>query len=183
MTRSPAGYLSFLDLMSCGLGGTLLLLLIMAAARSTVEKLHPLNTLMMVRCAHKDGPRPEVRLECRPPGEAEWVRLDRLRVEESRIVSRRAAAREVFVYTAPAEQDRGGDSFALIYDPRPGEWEFRAYLVGFPRDRPPGPVQLRLEADGEGVEVREATGRSAEPVWPGAYTSIFRVTVLDPISR
>ncbi len=154
----------------------------MTTARPAVEKLHQSNTFIVVRFAHEDGPRPEVRLECRPPGQAEWVRLDRLIGDQLRPETRRAVAQKVFVFTASAEPAGGGDSFALIYDPQPGDWEFRVYLVGFPLDRPPAPVRFRLEAEGEGVEIRKPV-ELAKPVWPGAYTSVFRVLISDTTAK
>lgn len=170
MTQSPGGYLSFLDLMCCSFGGALLLLLLVASASTQPPKQEKPNAMLVVRYAHEKGARPEVRIECRRPGRDAWERVDRMAAENPVDPS-------AFAFSAPATADGGGETFAVIYDPREGLWEFRAYLVGFPKDGPRSPVTLTFYAEGDQIDVAPAPAPPAGPLNPGDFTPVRRVTV------
>lgn len=169
MIRSTGGLLAFLDLMCCSFGGALLLFLLMASANPEPLERAQRNRMMVVRCVHQGGPKPEIRLECRRPGRVTWQRLDRLSQQESGL--------KVFFYSAPAEKEGGGDSFALIFQPAVGTWEFRAFLHGFPKDQPVGPVLLQIEVDGDDIDTHTDIGDRPVPIWPGQYSPVVRATV------
>ena len=170
MTQSPGGYLSFLDLMCCSFGGALLLLLLVASASTQPPKQEKPNAMLLVRYAHEKGARPEVRIECRRPGRDTWERIDRVAAENP-------ADPTAFAFSAPATPNSGGETFAVIYDPREGRWEFRAYLVGFPRDGPRTPVALEFDAEGDQIFVEKAPPPPAGPLNTGDFTPISRVSV------
>lgn len=172
MIRSTGGLLAFLDLMCCSFGGALLLFLLMASAQSEPPERARRNPMMVVRCAHQKGPKPEIRLECRRPGRVIWERLDRLSQQEGDV--------KVFFFWAPAEKEGGGDSFALIFQPAAGTWEFRAFLLGFPQDQPVGPVALQIEVDGDDIDTHTDIGDWLPPIWPGQYSPVVRATVRSP---
>jgi hypothetical protein len=152
--------LAFLDLTCCGFGCALLLLLLVAAANPEPPKSSPRNAVMLLRCEHRSGPKPEIRIECRRPGRYDWERVDRFPASNPP---------EAFEFTAPAEKDGGGESFVVFYNPKDGLWTFRAHLVGFPKDRPVGPVELAFAVEGEGVELIASKPPPAL-VWPGEFT-------------
>lgn len=170
MTKSPAGYLSLLDLMCCGFGGALLLLLLIAASNPLPPVEKPRNTLMLIRCFAKEGPLPEIRMECLRPGHQLWERVDQLATENHQ-------SPEVFHFSAPAGPDSGSESFAMFYNPQEGLWEFRAHIVGFPNNKPAAPVSLRFEADGDRVHVEVDAGNNVKPVLPGDFTPSVLVFV------
>ena len=115
------GFVAFLDLMCCGIGATVLLLLI--AVTSVPE--HPLaaSDETLVVCSELlSGPTAEIGIEYLPPGKTQWERASSL-----------PGKAEFYAVTSGPQS--GGDTFFILFAPKSGTWKFRPYLADFPHNR------------------------------------------------
>jgi len=160
--NGKTNYLSFLDLMCNSLGSAMLLLLLIASAGSQPET-GQRNPMMLVRCYTEKGPRPEIRIEVKRPGRQNWERSKQIE--------------KAFEFSATAEPTSGAESFVVIYDPAEGDWQFRAWVVSFAKDAPPGPIELKFSAEGDGVTLTPEIDAASRMVWPGDATPPARVVV------
>lgn len=158
------GMISFLDLISCGLGGALLLFVIGAAATPVSPPL-PTDRSVLIVSRHAGGARAEVGLEWRISG-GDWRREDE---HDSQAVS------------IPSSADAGGEAVLILRDPPSGRIEVRPYFRAFPaagHDREGGDVGCRVSIDafGKGTSLR----RSPSPItmaWPGRTGQIVEIGI------
>jgi hypothetical protein len=164
---SRAITISMTDLMCCSFGAAFLLVLIISAANPE-QKGAPRNSKssVMVRCYHLKGPKAEIRLEYRSPGQVTWQQAEGLSLNG-------------IAFSASAERSSGAEALIVLFDPAEGLWEFRASVVGFPQDGAPWEqLTLAFEVSGD----RLTTAIHDEPdqlvVWPGDRTPAVGVRVV-----
>jgi hypothetical protein len=148
-----AQYISFLDLMCCGMGGGVLLLLIMAAAHPPEAKPSP---LVVVRCYVPlgDYPAAELGLRYAVPGSDRWERLDPLRPQPGQPVA----------FSAPSAANSGGELAMVLVDPLPGVWRFQPYLVDFPSGRrDTQPLAVTLQVIGQATDIQGGVSLLKQP--------------------
>lgn len=169
MTRAPGGYLAFLDLTSCGFGCALILMLMVASVNSPPHGDQPRQRVLFVRfwMAGDGVERPEVVIECLRPGGREW---ERIRPDDPTLTG--------LDFSARSSADSGAEAVAVVYNPPPGKWAFRALLVGFPKAAngvAPGNVELDFRAEYDGDV--PARGKQKPLRWPGETTPPVEVDV------
>jgi hypothetical protein len=184
MIRTWSGVISYLDLMCCGFGGALLLLLIVSVCQPQPSA-GASGRLMIVRAYTSGGPLPEIRMSCRRPHRSEWETVETLQTE---------FGDRLFSFQAEPMPGSGGESVWAIQDPDEGSWEFRVNLITFARGSPATPVRIELSAQGEGItfaeDVVQGVPMDSAPVailqsqnkrnnllWPGDFTKPIHVWV------
>jgi len=174
MNGKSARFISFLDLMCCGFSGAVLLFLIVASARPQVGEA---GQLILIRCQHLSGPRAEVGIEFRPPGESRWY-----------VSTEPPEGADVVQFAAVSDPQSGAESFMLLSRPAAGRWEFRTFPVDFPHlaapsqnaagaDIPTDALRVQLKAYGARVRRQKpedptATLDGISPHGPGLTLEI-----------
>jgi hypothetical protein len=121
----------------------------------------------MIRCYHLKGPKAEIRLEYRSPGQVTWQRAD-------------GPSLNGFGFSASAEKTSGAESVVVLFEPADGLWEFRASVVGFPQDGAPlEALALAFEASGDRLTPVIYDDADHLVLWPGDRTPAIRVRVLS----
>lgn len=166
---AQVNYLAYLDVISCSFGAAVLLFLIAVSAESQSGNR---EVTLLIRCIHHDGSRAEVGVEFRRPDATDWERSGLLQPG-------------VFGFSATSEPDSGTEAFLLVAEPVPGIWEFRPYLVDFPRnavDSKPTVVELILFSDQAWVV--EGEGRAELKGDPGhTVGKSLRIRVPEELSK
>jgi hypothetical protein len=129
-------FISYLDLMCCGFGGALLMFLIVASAN---ERLVSAQPMLVVRCRTSipgdRGPAPqgaEIGLEYRQVGGREWIRVNGPPDSQELVDSSDKGTGDLWHFQPPTAPGQAAESVAIFRYPKPGKWEFRAYLADFP---------------------------------------------------
>jgi hypothetical protein len=168
-TFNSSEMISFLDLISCGLGAALLLFVIGAAA-TPVSPPHQNDRSLLIVSRREGGSRAEVGLQWRTPGGA-WRRDE----EEAQTVS------------IPSSSDAGGEAVLILRDPPSGTIEVRPYLRAFPAQNQ-DPEELKtgcrasIDVFGKGASVR--TSPPPTPmVWPGRVGQVVEIRIDRPSRR
>lgn len=173
--RGAVSMLSFLDLISCGLGGALLLFLISAIAEPTKKPLEMERTMLVVS-RRLSGFHAEVGLQWRPLGSEQWRRGD-------------SNDRESIGVSVPSSRDAGGEAILVIHDPPADIIEVQPYLRTFPdkdQDKTTldvGGCQVRLDVFGQGMVLEHPIPKPIEMTWPGRTGQIARVRVRPQTRR
>ena len=155
MSRRSAlfGALSFLDLICCSLGAAVLMLII-AVTADPAGRPHAPRPPLIVMCRFAGGTRAEVGIEFRVPNHPSWQRCrssmardsDR-RPDSAAEMSTALHASTATMFSATSEPNSGSYAVLIITDPEPGPWQFRPYLIDFPRGASTDePVVVQLEA-------------------------------------
>jgi hypothetical protein len=149
MTRRRAGsawsFLTFLDLITCGLGAALLLLLITALARSTDPRQEPHPTVMLVAKTTEDTVPGEVGFLYRRGPSEPWQRIE----DDTRLQPRLVESDTLVKPVRP-----GVVAWAILSDLPTGTHEVRAFLrdyAGSSNATEARPCRVVLEATGQGV--------------------------------
>jgi hypothetical protein len=121
--------------------------------------------MVLVRVYHDGGLKPEIGLEVRRPGFITWERAQ-------------PTENDLFFFAATSEPNSGAEAFLVLLDPKPGLWEFRPYVVNFPRDFRPGDgARVQFEVTAENVVVFPDAGAEQGLLWPGDTGPSLRVRV------
>jgi hypothetical protein len=166
-------FLAYLDLVCCAMGAGLLMFLIAVSAAPVEKPTARESQLLAIRCHHlgkegdkEGGPRLEVGIEFRRPGSSEWVR---------------SVGPDQLGFVAPTDPKSGAEACVILLAPREGIWEFRPYLVDYPRGTTE-PVLVKLEAYGQPVVPDEPAG--VQPLRKtGDAGTVLKVRVQAPPRR
>lgn len=156
------GVTAFLDLVCCGFGAAVLLFLVAANAAPAPHR-SLAGRAVLIRCRDLKGAQGEVGIEYRRPGQAVWERADS-----------RAWSASLFV-AAKSDPATQAEALMVLFDPPAGTWQFRPFLVDFPRRNPSNkPVSVELEVSGPRARVmgRPGTARLRIPGDTGEPLSV-----------
>lgn len=109
---------SFLDLICCGLGASIMLFLIAAAAPPTQEIISSEGSIM-VWAEVVAGTKAEISLEYWGPSDGKW----------NRMISKRKAIQ----FSADTSLKNGGAALVVLPKPESGTHRFRAVMVNYPK--------------------------------------------------
>ncbi len=160
-----AALMSFLDLISCGLGAALLLFLIAATATPVIQP-EERNESVLVISRHLGGPRAEVGLQWRVEGEDRW---------------NRDAEGESAVLSVPSSVNSGGEAVLILQNSRAGLIEVQPYLRSFPTIQQAGDdqegqgTQVTLDVLGRGAAIETPESEPVPLLWPGRGGQIVRI--------
>lgn len=132
-------YISYLDLVCCGFGGALLLFLIALSGSSVSSRRGPVNEMVIIRCAHKAGPKAEVGILFKRPDDEQFLEPG-------------SADPDVRSFSAYSGSDSGGEAFLVLPRPQAGVWQFRVWQKNFPAGAEAGGGQVEFEVFGQDVE-------------------------------
>jgi hypothetical protein len=141
-------YISYLDLVTCSFGGALLLFLIAVSASPVAPRQGPVNEMVVVVYRHRGGPKAEVGIEFKRPGQNDF----------SPPGSKHA---NVPSFSARSGPNSGGDCFLVLTRPEGGDWEFRVWQKDFPTGADADGGVGKWEVIGQGLETLEDTDRGA----------------------
>lgn len=169
-SSSQAAFLSFLDLISCGLGGALLLFLIAITATPQDQPAPEDQTVVVFTSPAQDpagfGMRAEVGLEWREinPGDKgsnrDWIRVE---TERSLVAS------------VPSSNDGGGEALLVLTLPKTTEIEVRPYLRDFPAaNSASGSCFVQIKVLGQKVSILGPNPNPVPLIWPGQTGQIVR---------
>lgn len=157
------GFLTFLDLITCGLGGAVLLFVISATATPVIPtEQHDRSVLVFCTRVEPSAPT-EIGIEWRRAGAAVWS-------------SSAPGGSESF--SLPSEPGSGAEAFVLFPALPAGEWEFRPYLRDFPDPETiPGACTVLIRASGERVTVLTEDASPKRMGLPGDTGQVLRIHV------
>lgn len=139
-----AAMMSFLDLVSCAFG-TSLLVFLMASTASLPQKPSESNKLVIVQAVPLPGGTGEIGIQFLRPGRILW---DRVAPKE----------KQASFLSAAANQDSGGDAILVLFAPEAGIWRFRPYVIHRTRMGPfTEGVKVTMEVRGEGIQLLKTT--------------------------
>ena len=165
-----AGMISFLDLISCGLGAALLLFVIGAAATPVLPPLDDDRSVLIVS-RREGGSHAEVGLQWRIPG-GDW---------------QSSVAELAQALSVPSSAQSGGEAILILRAPPSGRIEVRPYLRSFPAPGQdpaglgPG-CRVSIEAFGKGVAI-PASPPPVPMVWPGRAGQVVEIQLDNPPVR
>jgi hypothetical protein len=153
-------YLSYLDLICCGFGASLLMFLIVISADAGARP-EEANATLIVRCRHESGRHAAVGIEFQAPGSDEWRHDVNLHFGDG------------IAFSATSEPDSGGDALLILTNPQPGQWHFRPFLKDYSKSKSTmGELEVRLEILGQPSQPKFAGSTLTEIGGHGNIVSI-----------
>jgi hypothetical protein len=177
-------FISYLDLMCCGFGGALLMFLIVASAR---ERIDASESMLVVRCwadgsEESSGPisGAEVGIEYRRAGTKDWIRANGLSSEDDLTgVSSDGRRGEKWVFFPTSASGQPVEAVLICQFPRPGRWEFRAYMADFSAVE--GPSDGSISVTMEFLGAAQNSSPSHLLLTPGMSTGIVSIDIQPSI--
>ena len=143
------------------MGAGLLLFLIAVSATPTDKPNTKDSRILAIRCVFQSGSRMEVGIEMRSPGTSNWVR---------------SAVGDQISFVAPNDNKSGAEAWIILLTPTAGIWEFRPYLIDFPKSTDESTF-VKLEVYGHTVLHQDGPIDVRALRFTGDYGSIVKVRV------
>ena len=150
-------FISFLDVAACGMGASILLLLI-GVIFQTDKETNASDESVIIRCEQTGGASASIGIEYLSPESGGWKLAERDLLPE-----------EGAFFASPARERNGLFSILILYTPHSGEWKFRPVLLEIPSQGLDTPCRVNMAVSGKGIDQNlessmVQTGEQGKPI-------------------